>query len=497
MNQRRYKPTLDRAQRLLLPKRVEDYVGENHQIRALDAYVDTLDLVALGFKHTETGTIAGQPPYNPWAMLKLYLYGYQHGIRSSRKLEAETRRNLEVIWLVKGLRPSYKSIADFRKDHVGQLREVNRDFVLLCRELSLFGGEEVAVDGSFFKADASKTSIQTEAYVNKALEKIDKKIEEYRQALDRQDAADDKAGAQDVSSDEVLLEKLEKMKQRQAEKRDLKARIERSGASQVSMTDKDARLLKKSTQVVPGYNAQIVVDSKHKLVVAQDVSQNGDDRAHLASMLVEAKRNLDVEELTGLADRGYYDGAQFKECEDKNITVYVPSPDKSLAMKKKGRYSKKDFTYDTRQDCYYCPQGKRLNRCKTAVAKNSRTYIQYISKSVDCKACVMREHCLGAQRRTRILRRWEHEDVVDRHRERMKQGGEKMKKRGAIVEHPFGTLKHRNGLHQFLMRGLEKCRGEFSLMAMAYNFTRVLNILGVEKFREFCLRRSPYCLETA
>ena len=208
MNQRRYKPTLDREQRLLLPERVEDYVGENHQIRALDAYVDTLDLAALGFKHTETGTVAGQPPYNPWALLKLYLYGYQHGIRSSRKLEAETRRNLEVIWLVKGLRPSYKSIADFRKDHVVQLREVNRDFVLLCRELSLFGGENVAVDGCFFKGDASRASIETESYIDKALEEVDRKIEEYQQALEDTDAADDKAGAADTSNDEVLSEKL-------------------------------------------------------------------------------------------------------------------------------------------------------------------------------------------------------------------------------------------------------------------------------------------------
>ena len=345
--------------------------------------------------------IAGQPPYNPWALLKLYLYGYQHGIRSSRKLEAETRRNLEVIWLVEGLQPSYKSIADFRKDHMRQLREVTRDFVLLCRELSLFGGVVVAVDGSFFKADASKKSIQTKAYIDKALEKIEEKIEEYHQILDRQDAADEKAGARDTSNDEVLSEKIEKMKRKQAEKRDIKARIERSGDSQASMTDKDARLLKKSAQAVAGYNAQIVVDSKHKLVVAQDVSQNGDDRAHLASMLVEAKRRLDVEELTGLADRGYYDGAQFKECEDENITVYVPSPDKSLAMKKKGRYSKKDFTYDARGDCYYCPQGKQLKRCKATVTKNSRTYVQYISKSIDCKACAVREHCLGAQRRTK------------------------------------------------------------------------------------------------
>ena len=195
-------------------------MGENHQIRALDAYVNTLDLAALGFKHTETGTIAGQPPYNPWALLKLYLYGYQHGIRSSRKLEAETRRNLEVIWLVEGLQPSYKSNCGFSaRIMCGSLREVKQGFLfLLCRELSLFGGVVVAVDGSFFKADASKKSIQTKAYIDKALEKIDEKIEEYHQILDRQDAADEKAGARDTSNDEVLSEKIEKMKRKQAEK---------------------------------------------------------------------------------------------------------------------------------------------------------------------------------------------------------------------------------------------------------------------------------------
>ena len=244
MNQRRYKPTLDRTQTLLLPERVEDYVGENHQVRALDAYVDTLDLASLGFKHTESSTVAGQPPYNPWAMLKLYLYGYQHGVRSSRKLEAETRRNLEVIWLVKGIRPSYKSIADFRKDHVAQLREVSRDFVLLCRELSLFGGDEVAVDGSFFSADASRGSIQTEGYIDRELEDIKKKIEEYHRILEEADVADEKAGKQDTGNDEVLSEKIEKLKRRQEEKRELKSRMERSGQTQVSVVDPDARLLR-------------------------------------------------------------------------------------------------------------------------------------------------------------------------------------------------------------------------------------------------------------
>ena len=329
MNQRRYKPTFDRTQTLLLPERVEDYVGENHQVRALDAYVDTLDLGSLGFKHTETGTVAGQPPYNPWAMLKLYLYGYQHGIRSSRKLEAETRRNLEVIWLVKGMRPSYKSIADFRKDHVAQLREVNRDFVLLCRELSLFGGEEVAVDGSFFSADASKASIHTEAYIDKGLEQIERKIEEYQKALEEADAADEKA--------------------------------------QVSSVEEDARLLRKQGQKVAGYNAQIAVDSKHKLVVTEDVIQNSTDHHQLAGMLVETKRRLGVEGLTGLADGGYYESMELKRCEDEDITVYVPVPDTGAGTRRRGRYSVDEFTYDAEGDHYYCPQGKRLTPSREAV----------------------------------------------------------------------------------------------------------------------------------
>ncbi len=495
MNQRRYKPTLDRAQSLLLPERVEDYVGENHQVRALDAYVDTLDLASLGFKHTESGTVAGQPPYNPWAMLKLYLYGYQHGIRSSRKLEAETRRNLEVIWLVKGMRPSYKSIADFRKDHVAQLREVNRDFVLLCRELSLFGGDEVAVDGSFFSADASRGSIQTEGCVDKELERIEKKIEEYHRVLEDADAADEKSRKQDVGNDEVLREKIEKLKRRQEEKRELKSRMERSGDTQVSVVDEDARLLRKHERSVVGYNAQIVVDSKHKMIVAQDVVQDGNDAYQLFPMLGMAKESLGVEKLTGLGDVGYYDGWGFKDCKDNDIEVYVPIRDTmSEAMKKRGRYDKGDFKYDAESDSYFCPAGKQLRRRRKPCVQNGKRYIQYAGGAEDCGVCVLRGSCLSEKTKYKRLLRWEHEEVIDRHRQRMKGCGEKMKKREAMVEYVFGTLRYRNGLHQFLMRGLEKCRGEFGLMTLAYNLTRALKIVGVRGFVEYCvLRRAHSC----
>ena len=492
MNQRRYKPTLDRTQTLLLPERVEDYVGENHQVRALDAYVDTLDLASLGFKHTESSTVAGQPPYNPWAMLKLYLYGYQHGVRSSRKLEAETRRNLEVIWLVKGIRPSYKSIADFRKDHVAQLREVSRDFVLLCRELSLFGGDEVAVDGSFFSADASRGSIQTEGYIDRELEDIKKKIEEYHRILEEADVADEKAGKQDTGNDEVLSEKIEKLKRRQEEKRELKSRMERSGQTQVSVVDPDARLLRKRGQRVAGYNAQIVVDSKHKLVVAEQVIQDGRDHRQLAGMLLETRRRLGTQQLVGLADGGYYESTQLKRCEDEDITVYIPVPDTSAGIRGRGRYTLDEFSYDSAGDYYYCPQGKRLTPCKEAIRRSGKRYVLYMSRSVDCKACLMRSRCMGEKAQVRVIQRWEHQEVLERHKRRMEWGAGKMKERGKIVEHPFGTLKNRCGIHQFLMRGLEKCRGEFSLMTMAYNFTRVLNILGAQKLKEYCAGRKVY-----
>ena len=492
MNQRRYKPTLDRGQALLLPSRVEDYVGENHQIRALDAYVDTLDLASLGFRHTETGRVAGQPPYNPWAMLKLYLYGYQHGIRSSRKLEAETRRNLEVIWLVKGTRPSYKSIADFRKNHVAQLREVNRDFVLLCKELDLFGGDEVAVDGSFFSGDASRGSIHTEAYIDKRLEEIERKIEEYHKTLEEADADDEKTGKQDTGNDEVLLEKIEKLRRRQEKKKDIKASMERSGQTQVSMVDPDARLLRKRGQSVAGYNAQIAVDSKHKLVVTEDVVQDGADQHQLAGMLVETKRRLGAERLTGLADGGYYESTELKRCEDEDITVYVPVPETGARIRKRGRYSLDEFTYDTEQDCYWCPQGKRLTSSGKATRRRGKRYFLYLNRGVDCKGCLLRSHCIGEKTRVRGIRRWEHQEVLERHAERMEGGAEKMRNRGKTVEHPFGTLKSRCGIHQFLMRGLEKCRGEFSLMTMVYNFTRVLNILGARRLREYCAGRRVY-----
>ncbi len=489
MSKRQYKTGINRDQEHLLPARVEDYVSQGNIVRAVDTYVGTLDLSKLSFSKTNCLSDRGQPAYDPGMLLKLYLYGYQQSIRSSRKLERETHRNLEVIWLVEGLRPSYKTIADFRKENAKSLRLVNRDFVLLCKELSLLGCEEVAIDGSFFKADASKGSIYTDRQLNRQLDALDARIKDYQDAISAQDQRDDEAGLGQLVEDAQLQQKLERLQQKQAEKQALKKQLEASGDTQISTVDADARLLKKRGQSTAGYNVQIAVDDKHKLIVAQDVTQDGNDSHQLSPMLEKSQEIMQSDKLTGLADSGYYDGDQLKKCEGNETTAYVAIPDSQKAMKKKGYFTLDEFTYDVEQDCYTCPHGQTLTPYGKPFQKNNKWRMRYASKSKDCRVCPSREKCFSPKSARRQIQRWEHEDVIERHKARMKQAPDAMKKRSAIVEHPFGVLKHRAGMHHFLMRGLEKCQGEFSLMVTSYNMTRVLNLLGIETFVAYCESR--------
>jgi transposase len=489
MTTRRYQQTLNRQQEMLLPCRVEEYVSKHNTVRAINAYVDTLDLQDLGFKHSQPVISSGQPPYNPMAFLKLYLYGYMQGIRSSRKLERETYRNLEVMWLIEGLTPTYKSIANFRKDNSSALKAANRDFLLLCKELSLFGGDEVAVDGSFFKGDVSKNNIYTKEQLSKQLDYLDKKITAYQEALEQQDTADNKKGKSSLVEDEQLEQKLKLLQEKQAQKKRLQQRLKDSGEKQIATVDKDARLLSKRGQTIAGYNAQTVVDSKHKLIVAEEVTQDGNDTQQLAPMLEKAQDILDAENLTGLGDSGYYSSKQIKACEDKNISVYVPIPKYSDSAVKQGRFGRDQFQYDAKNNVYLCPQGNTLTPSKNILFKSNREVILYRGKTTVCDECPLRSQCITKKAKTKEIERWLHEEVIDRHKERMQQNQSMMRKRGTLVEHPFGTLKHRAGMNHFLMRGLEKCRGEFSLMVLGYNFTRTLNILGADCLRDYCVQR--------
>jgi transposase len=476
--------------------RVEDYVSPTNTVRAIDAYVGTLDLTALGYKHSQFASATGQPAFNPAVLLKLYLYGYLQHLNSSRKLERETVRNLELMWLVEGSKPTYKTIADFRKNNSAALKATNRDFMLLCKELKLFGGEEVGVDGSFFKADTHKSHIYTAEKLDKQLTELEKKIQDYQQALEKQDAADDKAGKGRLAEDAQLADKIKRLQEKQAEKQKLQQQLKDSGNKQISTVDQDARLLTKRGQTVGGYNVQIAVDSKHKLIVAEEVTQDGNDTAQLAPMLEKAQEILQSENLTGLADSGYFEGNQIKTCEENNITVYVAVPDKSKRIAAQGRFTREQFNYDAEKNAYTCPQQKTLSVCGNPFKKGDKIYSRYQSQASDCTDCPLRKQCLSEKANVRTIDRWEHEAVVERHKQRMKQRPDAMKKRAALAEHPFGTLKNRAGMQHFLMRGLEKCRGEFSLMVLGYNFSRVLVLLGVERLRDYCAQRQENSLKS-
>ena len=492
MTSRRYKIPANRHQQMLLPESIEAYVEEDNPVRAIDVYVDTLDLSTMQFKYTKTKKQAGQPAYDPACLLKLYLYGYINKVRSSRRLEKETHRNLEVIWLMGKLQPSYKTICNFRKNNAEALKLVNRDFIVLCKELELLGGEIVGIDGSFFSGNASKASIYTEAKLNAQLEEIERQIEEYQQQLNQQDQYDDEAGKGSLVSDGQLGKKLQQIREKQIKKKGLSKQLKASNHTQISTTDPDARLLRKRGQSTAGYNVQIGVDSKHKLIVHSSVTNDGNDTHQLSTVAIEAKALFEVDRLIAIADSGYYESEQIKRCEDCNITTYVAIPDKSKKVRAQGRYTRDAFYYDKEADIYLCPQGEKLTRVGVPRKIQNKVQLFYTSKKSICKQCTVRKDCLAENSTARQIGRWEYEEVAERHKQRMKNSGHWMRLRSALAEHPFGTLKQRAGWSHFLVRGLEKVSGELSLMIVCYNFTRLLSILGINAFKRICEQRLAY-----
>jgi transposase len=492
MTNRPFKAGESRDQASLLPPRMEDYVGPNNPVRAMESYVCALDLAKLGFRHADRGMEVGQPPYDPGDLLKLYLYGYINQVRSSRRLEREACRNLELIWLLRNLRPGYRTIANFRKENWAALKAVNRGFVLLVRELGLVGGAVVAIDGSFFHGDASKASIFTRKRLAEQIARLDLEIEAYGRSIEDSDAAEaseprmdrtDGPSAGDGGDGGDIGAKVSAlMAKRSRAEADL-GRLEASGETQLSLTDPDARLLVKNGQGVSGYNVQTVVDDKHKLIVASEVVNDSSDVNQLHAMAKAAKEALDAETLQVLADEGYYSSTELKACEDDGITAYVPPSEGNGLLEKAGRFGLKNFSYDGAADAYTCPAGQLLRPMEGRWTNTSgRVEIRYASRTKICKTCLLKSKCLSPKASRRTISRWEHEDVLERHRARMESAGDLMRRRSAIVEHPFGTLKCRAGYRHFLVRGFNKVRGEWSLMALCYNFTRVLNILGFEGF---------------
>jgi transposase len=462
-----------REQIYLLPEAIDDYVRADNPVRFLDAFVEQLDLAQLGFTHA-TPAETGRPPYDPGDLLRLYLYGYLNRIRSSRRLETEAGRNLELMWLLRKLRPDFKTIADFRKTNRAALKRVCREFTVLCQRLDLVGGAFVAIDGSKFRAVNGKARNFSPAKLQRLLKEIDAKIDAYLTQLDRQDAAEAAVAA--PTADEMKA-KLQRLQERKQTYEAYAARLQETGASQVSLTDPDSRKMPtRGEGSVVGYNVQVAVDEKYKLIVTHDVTNAVTDSEQLAPMAEGAKATLGVDTLTVVADMGYYSGADVKQCETHGMTVYVSKPNTS-ANTKLGLFGKERFRYDATADVYVCPAGQTLTyRCATVELGRS---IRYYSTSA-CRTCELKPQCTR-NKESRRISRWEDEAVLERMEQRVKEHPEIMRKRKMLVEHPFGTIKRWMDQSYFLLRGIEKVSAEASLTVLAYNMKRAINILGVAR----------------
>ena len=462
----------DRQQGWLLPERLEDYVSSDNPVRFLDAFVDSLDLATLGFQRA-TPSPTGRPPYPPGDLLRLYLYGYLNRLRSSRRLEREAHRNVELLWLLRQLRPDFKTIADFRKDNLQPLRGVCREFTLVCRKLELFGGELVAIDGSKFRAVNSKRRNFSATKLHQTLAEIDAKIDGYLQQLDAADAVEPDPTRPTAAQ---LQEKIKHLKTRKETNAQLLKQLQTSGQTQVSLTDPDSRSMKVGQGTEVCYNVQTAVDAKHKLIVEHQVTNAVTDMGQLTPVAVAAKQTLGVEKLEVVADMGYYWGVQVKECAEAGITAYIPKALTS-ANTQQGLYGKERFVYDAAQDCYRCPAGQELSYRSRSV-ELGRSIRYYRAPLRVCRACSRKAQCTRNQE-ARRLSRWEHEAVLEQMQQRIAAQPEKMKQRKALAEHPFGTLKRGMDAGYVLLRGLEKVRAEMSLTVLAYNLKRAINIVGV------------------
>ena len=459
----------DRSQTLLLPESVDDYVGPENPLRFIDAFVAGLDLAAAGFERV-TSNNTGRPSYAPDDLLKLYIYGYLNRVRSSRRLEAETHRNIEVIWLLRHLKPDFKTIADFRSHNRLAFRNVFRQFVLLCKQLDLFGRELLAVDGTRIKAVNNKDRNFTRASLAKFIELADAKLEDYVKRLDESDAAENKTAGARVKN---LAEKINAIRERRTRCATMLAELDRTGEDQISLTDPDSRAMAGHTHVAVGYNIQIAVDAEHKLIVEQQVTNQVVDMGLLTQTAEPAKDILGVGTIAVVADKGYFKIEDIEACEKAGMVPYVPRPQRGPSVKA-GLFRKDEFSYDAESDTYVCPARQRLHPYSSSLLRGLKK-TNYVNK-LACDDCALRSRCTAGKFRT--VSRLENEAVFDRMQARVAERPDIMNRRRETVEHPFGTIKQWMYQAAFLMRGLEKVRAEFSLTALAYNLRRVLNIVG-------------------
>ena len=462
---------LERDQLLLLPEAVDDYVGSDNPVRFIDAFVDGLDLTAAGFLRVEAKAM-GRPGYAPGDLLKLYIYGYLNRVRSSRRLETECHRNIEVLWLLRTLKPDFKTIADFRRDNRAAFRAVFRQFVLLCRRLDLYGRELLAVDGTRIKAVNNKDRNFTRSSLREFIRRADEWLEDYLKRLDEGDVEDGATGG--GARTKNLAEKIAALNEKRGRYQAMLAQLDRTGEDQISLTDPDSRAMAAHTKVGVGYNVQVAVDAKNKLIVEQAVTNQVVDMGLLTETSEPAREILGVETIDVVADRGYFKIEDIEACEQAGCVPHVAKPQRGSSVRE-GLFRKDEFRYDAGLDAYVCPAGKLLTPIRRGRMRDLERTDYGNPKA--CRACQLRARCTND---ARSVFRLENEDVLDRMAERLKARPAILDRRREVVEHPFGSIKQWMYQGAFLMRGLANVRAEFSLTALAYNLRRALNILGVE-----------------
>src|SRR6202162_656070 len=469
---RRFVEGTDRGQTTLFPECLEDWIGEDNPVRVIDVFVGELDLAELGF-----GGVApeatGRPSYHPAVLLKLYIYGYLNRVQSSRRLEREAGRNVEVMWLTGRLAPDHKTIADFRKDNGRAIRQVCARFVALCRTLGLLTQASVAIDGSKFKAVNNRDKNFTRAKMERRLAQIEESVARYLQQLD---SADRQEPSEARATQTIRLkEKIAKLKEEMQRLYGLKARMLATPDQQISLTDPDSRSMATSGRGsgVVGYNVQVAVDTEHHLIITHEVTNVGSDRAQLARVAQATKAAPQTDTLEAVADRGYFSGEEILACEQAGITVTLPKPMTS-GMEAKGRFGKQDFVYLPEEDVYRCPAGERLKYYYTNV-ENGLRLRRYWTNA--CRTCALKSRCTTAVQRR--ITRWEHEHVIEAVQKRLHENPQAMRTRRETVEHPFGTIKARMGATHFLMKTLPRVASEMALHVLAYNLTRAMNIMGI------------------
>lgn len=470
-----YVTKIGRNQLLLLPDMLEDYIDEDNPTRLFDSFVDSLDLREMGFRFAVLEEGPGRPSYNPSDLLKLYLWGYYNGIRSSRKLENECYRNMEVMWLISKITPDFKTIADFRKDNIDTVKSLFREFDLFLKGHNLFASHNIAIDGTKMKAVNSMDRSYTKEYLKKQQNRIDEKIEKYLREMDENDAIE-----QDIDRSKTR-EAIEKLNERRKKLDEIERKMKESGLNELSITDPEARQMKTRHGLDVCYNAHIAVESEHHLISDYIVDNDTND---YASLLPLAKRSKELMgKIDVSADRGHFSLTNLLNLYEEGMDAYIPTYERGSPFRKKGvggdEYASSKFIYDKERDVYICPQGNEMHY-RFNVPNGLKNKVWYRVYTTDaCKYCPAVEKCTTSPKGRRMLR-WEHADIEDDHWKRMKsRGRDKMKLRKRTVEHPFGTIKRAMNQGYLLLKGLRKVRGEFGFSAIAYNMKRAICIKGV------------------